>query len=172
MQAELSSFSISSQESLIHNLEHPISRPPYHKKTLTMSKTLVIFGSTGQQGSSVLQRVLNDPELSQQYKIRAITRDVKSSKAKALKAHGNIEVVQGDASDRSSVEAALTGAHTIFLMTTPSFEPNAVEVEYNTGKIVADVAVEKGSEVYHLQHSPIYIQDLRWEVRQSHALRC
>ena len=49
-----------------------------------MSKTLVVFGATGQQGASVVDFVLNDPELSQLYKIRAITRDVNSPKAKEL----------------------------------------------------------------------------------------
>ena len=31
-------------------------------------------------------------------------------------------------------------------MTTPSFGPDALEVEYNSGKTIADVAVEKGAE--------------------------
>lgn len=43
-----------------------------------MSKILAIFGAAGQQGSSVLNHVLNDPELSQEYSVRAITRDVNS----------------------------------------------------------------------------------------------
>lgn len=109
-----------------------------------MSKILAVFGATGQQGGSVINFVLNDPELSQKYKIRAITRDVNSEKAKQLQK--NVEVVQGDVLDRASLETALTGAHTVLAVTTPSFESNAVEVEYNNGKKIADVAVEKGAE--------------------------
>ena len=109
-----------------------------------MSKTLAVFGATGQQGSSIINYVLADAELSQQYKIRAITRDVNSSKAKDLKE--KVEVVQGDALDRTSLEAALTGVHTLFAMTTPSLGPDAVEIEYNSAKTIADVAVEKGAE--------------------------
>lgn len=56
-----------------------------------MSKILAVFGATGQQGGSVIDYVLNDPELSQKYKIRAITHDANSEKAKRLKA--TVEVV-------------------------------------------------------------------------------
>lgn len=87
-----------------------------------MSKVLAVFGATGQQGGSVVDYVLNDPELSRRYKIRAITRDLNSEKAKQLKKQ--VEVVQGDVLDRASLETALTGAHTIFAMTTPSFSPD------------------------------------------------
>lgn len=109
-----------------------------------MSKVLAVFGATGQQGGSVIEHVLNDPELSRRYKIRAITRDLNSEKAKQLKKQ--VEVVQGDVLNRASIETALTGAHTIFAMTTPSFSPEGLEVEYNSGKTIADAAVEKGAE--------------------------
>jgi uncharacterized protein YbjT (DUF2867 family) len=109
-----------------------------------MSKILAVFGATGQQGGSVINYVLNDPELSQKYKIRAITRDVNSEKAKQLKER--VEVVQGNVLNRASLETALTGVHTVFAMTTPSFGPDGSEVEYNSGKTIADVAVEKGAE--------------------------
>jgi uncharacterized protein YbjT (DUF2867 family) len=116
----------------------------YHKAAFNMSKILVVFGATGQQGGSVINNVLNDPELSQKYKIRAITRDVNSEKAEKLKE--KVEVVQGDVLNRVSLEAALAGAHTVFAMTIPYFGPDGLEVEYNSAKAIADVAVEKGAE--------------------------
>jgi uncharacterized protein YbjT (DUF2867 family) len=109
-----------------------------------MPKTLVVFGATGKQGSGIINYVLNDPELSQQYTIRAITRDVNSDKAKKLKE--KVEVVQGDVFNRASLEIAFVGAHTIFAMTTPSFSQDAFEDEYNSGKTIADVAVQKNIE--------------------------
>ncbi|KFY18436.1 hypothetical protein V493_08615 [Pseudogymnoascus sp. VKM F-4281 (FW-2241)] len=109
-----------------------------------MSHTLAILGATGQQGGSVVNFVLNDPELSQKYKIRAITRDVNSEKATKLKE--KVEVVQGDVLDQASLKAALAGVHTVFAVTTPSFGPNALEDEYNNGKAIADVAVESGAQ--------------------------
>ena len=110
-----------------------------------MSKILAVFGATGQQGSSVINYVLQDPELSQKYKIRAITRDVNSETAKQLKE--KVEVVHGDVLKRASLETALTGVHTVFAMTTPSFDlDSGFEFEYNSGKTIADVALEKGAE--------------------------
>ncbi|KAK9792100.1 putative hscarg dehydrogenase protein [Seiridium cardinale] len=110
-----------------------------------MSKILAVFGATGTQGSSVVNSILNDLELSQKFKIRAIVRDVNSEKAEKLKKK-NVEVFPGDMLDRASLEAALAGVHTVFIMTTPSFGPDAVETEYNTAKVMADIAVEKGAE--------------------------
>jgi uncharacterized protein YbjT (DUF2867 family) len=109
-----------------------------------MSKVLAVFGASGRQGASLIDYVLNDPELSSKYKIRAITRDVNSEKFKQLKQ--KIEVVNGDVLDRASLEKALSGVHTVFSMTTPSLAPNALEVEYDIGKTIADVAVEKGAD--------------------------
>ena len=86
-----------------------------------MSKVLAVFGATGRQGASLIDYVLNDLELSPKYKIRAVTRDVNSEKSKQLKE--KVEVVSGDVLDRASLEKALTGAHTVFSMTTPSLAP-------------------------------------------------
>ena len=109
-----------------------------------MSQVLAIFGATGHQGKSVVNSVLSDPALSVKYKIRAITRDTNSIKAKELK--DKVEVVYGDVLDRNSVEAALIDVHTVFAMTTPTFGPGGFEAEYASGKTIADVAVEKGAE--------------------------
>ena len=109
-----------------------------------MSHILAVFGATGQQGDSLIQYVLNDPELSQKFQIRAITRTANSKKAEQLKE--KVQVVEADVLDRASLETALTGAHTVFAMTVPDFGPDGFQVEYNNGKMIADVAVEKGAE--------------------------
>lgn len=110
-----------------------------------MSHILAVFGATGQQGSAVINYILNDPEFSQKFKIRAITRDVSSEKAQQLDAR--VKVVRGDVTDRSSLESALSGVHTVFAMTTPDFGPDSVETEFQYGKLIADVAVEQ-----HVEH--------------------
>ena len=109
-----------------------------------MSKVLAVFGATGTQGGSVISNVLKDPKLSNEYKIRAITRDVNSEKAQQLKE--KVEVVQGDVTDSASLERALAGAHTVFGMTTPHFGPDPVEVEFNHGKTIADISVGTGAQ--------------------------
>ena len=110
-----------------------------------MSKILAVFGATGQQGGSVVNFVLNDAELSQTYRIRAITRDAASDKAARLRAlGGNVEVVQADMRDAASVAAALAGAHTVFVVTIPSFAPDGFADELEQAKTVADAAVAQG----------------------------
>ncbi|KAK5137317.1 hypothetical protein LTR08_000287 [Meristemomyces frigidus] len=122
-----------------------------------MSKILAVFGSTGTQGGSIIDYVLNDLELSQKYKIRAITRDVNSEKAKQLKE--KVEVIQGNMLIRASLETALTGVHTVFAMTTPAFSPDGLEVEYAIAKTMADVAVEKGAEYLIFSTLP-YVKEI------------
>ncbi|ATZ53653.1 hypothetical protein BCIN_09g04560 [Botrytis cinerea B05.10] len=107
-----------------------------------MSKILAVFGATGQQGSSVIKNVLTDPSLSQAYTIRAITRDTASPASQRLSE--KVSIVHGDATDRNSLLTALTSVHTVFIMTTPDFSSNAVEVEYRNGKTIVDAAIEMG----------------------------
>lgn len=117
-----------------------------------MSKILAIFGATGQQGSSVLNHVLQNPSLSQQYKLRALTRNPTSEKALQLKE--KVEVVAADVLDRASLEAALQGVHTVFAMTTPLVGPGApegdiaLEWEFENAKRIADVALAAGVKYF------------------------
>ncbi|OAQ58514.1 hscarg dehydrogenase [Pochonia chlamydosporia 170] len=117
-----------------------------------MSQILTVFGSTGQQGGSVIDFVLNDPELYRRYKLRAITRNPDSEKSQQLKSR-NIEVVRGDVTDRSSLNDALTGTHTVFLVTVPDFGPNALQTEFESAKNVVDLSLQKG--VQHIIFSSL-----------------
>lgn len=108
-----------------------------------MRNTFAVIGATGQQGSGVVEYVTSDPELSQQWNVRAITRNLGSDGAKALKQ--KIEVVQGDVTNHLSLAKALKGAHVLFAMTTPVFGvDDPLEAEFQIIKTIADVAVEQG----------------------------
>lgn len=109
-----------------------------------MTKVLAVLGATGQQGSSVIEHVRYDKQLSETYTVRALTRDPSSDKAQLLLSNNKVEVIQADVTDRSSLEGAFTGVHTLFAMTTPAFGSDAVNTEYNTIKQIADAAVAKG----------------------------
>ena len=56
-------------------------------------KVFVVFGATGTQGGSVINSVLADPKASQEFKIRGVTRNPESEKAKSLTARG-VECVE------------------------------------------------------------------------------
>ena len=57
-----------------------------------MSKLITVFGSTGNQGGSVIKYILSDPTLSKEFKIRGITRDVSKPAAQELENLG-VEMV-------------------------------------------------------------------------------
>lgn len=57
-----------------------------------MPKLLTVFGATGNQGGSVIEAVLSDATLREEFTIRGITRDTSKPAARALAARG-IEVV-------------------------------------------------------------------------------
>lgn len=108
-----------------------------------MSNLLVIFGITGQQGSSLANTILQDAELSKQYRIRGLTRDSSKPAAQALQQRG-VEVIKGDIDDQQSIKRALEGAHSVFAMTTSIYAPGGREQELAQGKAIADAAVASG----------------------------
>lgn len=76
---------------------------------MTTQKLIVILGATGNQGGSVADVFLQEP----QWRVRAVTRNVSSTKAMALATCG-AEVVQADLDSLDTLSAAFENAHAIF----------------------------------------------------------
>ncbi|CAF9930821.1 hypothetical protein IMSHALPRED_008286 [Imshaugia aleurites] len=112
-----------------------------------MVKLLTVFGATGQQGGSVVDYVMNDPELSKQFKLRGITRDLSKPAAQSLRLKG-VEVVEADANDKESLKQAMHGAHTIFGITATIYDEKLKEREFAQGKAMADAAVAAGVQYF------------------------
>ncbi|KAI1427266.1 hypothetical protein F5Y12DRAFT_738202 [Xylaria sp. FL1777] len=118
-----------------------------------MPKLICVIGVTGNQGGSVAQRFLQDLT----FKVRGLTRNPTSEKAKQLAAQG-IEIVQAELDDVQSLKYAFRGANLIFSVTQywePFFRPDcrqeaqaqgiscrkyAYNVEYQQGRNIADAA--------------------------------
>lgn len=58
---------------------------------MSSQRIITIFGATGNQGGSIIEKFLNDPKLKE-WSIRAVTRDVTKESSKAL-ANKGVEVV-------------------------------------------------------------------------------
>ena len=101
-----------------------------------MSKLIAVFGSTGTQGGSVVQALLKSAD----YKIRAITRNPNSDKAKSLATHKNLTVVQGDLDDPSTFDKCLKDCYGVFLVT--DFTAHFTHVETKQGTTLIDAAIK------------------------------
>ncbi|KAH7381038.1 hypothetical protein BKA64DRAFT_584655 [Cadophora sp. MPI-SDFR-AT-0126] len=108
-------------------------------------KLLVVFGATGNQGGSVANFVLDDPKLSAQYSVRAITRSALSRKAQALKSKG-AEIVEADLDKASTLPAAVAGAHTVFALTTTSLSGNTRNMETAQAKALCSEIMAAGAQ--------------------------
>lgn len=53
-------------------------------------------------------------------------------------------MIQGDISDRRPLDEALRDAHTVFLITVLDFGADALKVEFQSARNVADVSLKKG----------------------------
>jgi uncharacterized protein YbjT (DUF2867 family) len=62
-----------------------------------MSKSILVFGATGQQGGATVKALLASPRASE-FTILAVTRNATSAPAKKLEAQG-VKIVQGDLDD-------------------------------------------------------------------------
>ncbi|KAJ7612563.1 NAD(P)-binding protein [Roridomyces roridus] len=81
-------------------------------------KIILVIGATGAQGLAVIDALLAPaPLLSESpYTLRALTRDVRSIRARELAARG-VECVQGSFTDFKTVEKALQGAYGVWVNT-------------------------------------------------------
>ncbi|KAI4122516.1 MAG: hypothetical protein LQ338_005785 [Usnochroma carphineum] len=112
-----------------------------------MSKLLVVFGATGQQGGSVVESVLGDAQLNKEYSIRGTTRDPGKPNAQELVKKG-VEVVKADVDDAASLRKAFEGAHVVFANTVTIYDGHTYEHEVNQGRALADAAVAVGVPFY------------------------
>ena len=77
-------------------------------------KIIAVMGATGSQGGGLVRAIQSDPGGG--FTARAITRDVNSDKAKALKDLG-AEVVAADIDDEASLKKAFSGAYGAYCVT-------------------------------------------------------
>ncbi|WP_406058475.1 NmrA/HSCARG family protein [Micromonospora sp. NBC_00860] len=98
--------------------------------------TIAVTGATGAQGGATARALL-----TADHRVRAITRHPTSPAAEALRDLG-AEVRQADFDDRTSVDAALAGADSLFAVTTPFGTDLATEVRQ--GRTLVDAAAAAG----------------------------
>ncbi|THH02949.1 hypothetical protein EW145_g6664 [Phellinidium pouzarii] len=104
---------------------------------------VVVLGATGAQGGSVVKYLLGDPDKS--FRVRAVTRNVDSARAKDLIAQ-NVEVVRANPDDLESIINAFNGAYGVF-------GTMVKETEIQHGKHLVDAA--QAAKVKHFVWSTL-----------------
>jgi len=102
-----------------------------------MSKVITVLGATGQQGGPIVESLLASGE----FKVRAVTRDVKSANAQALAKKG-VEVVAGNILEPATIKKAIAGSYGLFAVTN-FWEKDQMGKEFEIGKSIIDVAKEE-----------------------------
>lgn len=131
----------------------------------THDKTILVTGATGQQGGASARHLQ-----ARGWSVRALTRDPQKPAARAL-AEAGVEVVQGDLTDRASLDRALQGAYGVHSV--QSYMPRDPGGEIHQGKTLADAA--KAAGIAHFvyssaagadRHTGIAEQESKWEIEQ------
>ncbi|MEU6548865.1 NmrA/HSCARG family protein [Streptomyces sp. NPDC046915] len=130
--------------------------------------TVAVTGATGAQGWATARALL-----AAGHRVRALTRRPDSPAADALRDLG-AEVRRADFDDRTSLKAALTGADSLFAVTTPFGTDTATEVRQGRTLVdtAADVRLEhivftsaahadRGTGVPHYESKHVIEQHLR-----------
>ena len=126
-------------------------------------KIIAVVGATGAQGGGLVRAILNDKDGG--FTVRAITRDVRSDKAKGLAALG-AEVVAADLDSPESLKKAFAGAYGAFCLTN-FWEHFSPEKELAQAKSQAQAA--KSAGVQHVIWSTL--EDTRkWVPVSDHRM--
>lgn len=103
-------------------------------------KFIAVVGATGTQGGSLVHAILADK--NGPFRARALTRNPKSEKARAL-ADAGAEVVEANTDDESSLQRAFSGAYGAFCVTN-FWEHMSPERELHQARNMAEAAHNAG----------------------------
>jgi uncharacterized protein YbjT (DUF2867 family) len=107
-------------------------------------KVIAVLGATGAQGGGLVRAILADK--SGEFTARALTRDVNSDKAKALKNLG-AELVAYNVDDFETLKSAFKGAYGVFAVTF-FWEHFSADKEMEEASLIAKAAKE--SNIKHI----------------------
>jgi len=111
---------------------------------MSEKKIIAVLGATGAQGGGLVRSILSDK--NGEFKVRALTRDVNSEKARAL-ANMGAEVMTVDIDSEESLNKAFKGAYGVYAVTF-FWEHFSPEKETAQAKSIANAA--KNSSVKHI----------------------
>ncbi len=127
----------------------------YVARSMADVKTIAVVGSTGAQGGGLVRAILDDPKGT--FKVRALTRDGNSEKARTLMSAG-AEIVPTDIDDAESVRRAFEDAYGVYCVTF-YWDHMSPEKELQQARDMAEAA--KAAGVQHVVWSTLEDTRLR-----------
>ncbi len=112
---------------------------------MTTKLMVLVSGATGSQGGAVTQALLDSG-----HKVRALTRNTESPRARGLEEQG-VELVRGDLDDAGSLKRALQGVDSLYLMGSP--QEVGADGEAKQGIAMANAA--KAASIGHLVYGSV-----------------
>ena len=106
---------------------------------MSNENVVLVTGGTGSQGGATVTHLL----AAKKVRVRVLTRDLESPKAKSLAARG-VELVKGDFEDVASLRTALAGVSAAFSVQQWTEKGGTVAEELH-GKRFADAVKASGS---------------------------
>ena len=140
---------------------------------MSNEKVVLVTGGTGSQGGATVTHLL----AAEKVRVRVLTRNLESPKAKSLAARG-VELVKGDFDDVASLKTALAGVSAAFSVQQWT-EKGGTAAEEQHGKRFADAVKAAGSPhlVYSSaegaeRNSGLHHYESKWAIEQHiRALR-
>ncbi|KAJ5746497.1 hypothetical protein N7520_011679 [Penicillium odoratum] len=126
---------------------------------------ITVFGATGNQGSSVVRSLLQNPS----FRVRAITRNPSSPTSQALAAAG-AEIVKADGFRVEEIRAAFEGSWGAFININSDDKvftnPNG-PTEFDLGKTIVDAAADAGVKHFVFSSGPPCTEMTEGKVRMK-----
>jgi len=116
---------------------------------MSNKKLIAVLGATGAQGGGLVRAIQADS--NGEFKARALTRNVNSEKAKALKDLG-AEVVEVDIDNYESLKKAFEGAYGVYAVTF-FWDHYSAEKEMEEARLIAKAA--KDTDIKHIVWSTL-----------------
>ncbi len=113
-------------------------------------QTILVIGSTGTQGTKVVDGLIK----SDKFSVRALTRDKSGDSAISL-SHKSVELIEGNMDDLKSLDAAMSGVYGVFFIGigTDWFDKDGPKTEIERGSNVIQAA--KSNEIGHIVFSGV-----------------
>lgn len=116
-------------------------------ESATTLPLITVFSSTGSQGKSAIDALYNS------YRIRALTRNTESNRAKSLKSkYPQIELFAIDFSKDESLVSALKGSCGVYLVVAPAVGSYTVEKSISDASKVVNLIYDRCNELGCIKH--------------------